>query len=56
MSPNKKKSLKSGQIYRKDAKGSETDFLVYEFFLCDFKFFRYGQLCIGIAGFGIFDL
>ena len=37
VSPTKKKSFKSGQIYRKDAHRSENDFLVInELFLWDF--------------------
>ena len=34
-SNNKKKSFKSGQIYRKDAQCSENYFLVHEFFFCE---------------------
>ena len=34
--PNKKKSFKSGQIYRKDAYCSDNDFLIRKFFSCDF--------------------
>ena len=37
--PRKKNSFKSWQIYGKDAQCSETDFLVLDFFLFDFRFF-----------------
>ena len=48
VSPTKKCSFlfKSAQIFRKDTQCSETDFLVHEFFLCDFLFLMYGLFCI----------
>ena len=38
--------LAKKHLFPKDAQCSETDFLIHEFFLCDFYFFRYGGFCI----------